>query len=119
MEHHSIETAGEENDVCVLAVMKQISNVEAQTLNHRIQKPKVDVFLKHVLIRTRHTKYCAMQMMADMLTIDYYRLRLMLSFLQRNLLTDPYHFGSVIFKIWSENGQWPAVISSSALLTYL
>ena len=57
--------------------------------------------------------------MGDTRTIDYYRLRLLLSFLQRNLLvgqmTDPNHFGSVIFRIWSENCRWLAVISSSAL----
>ena len=58
-----------------------------------------------------------MQTMPDTRAMDYYRLRLLLNFLQRNLLvgqmTDPNHFGSVIFKIWSENGRWPAVISSS------
>ena len=64
-----------------------------------------------------------MQTMADTRVIDYYRLRLLLSFLQRNLLvgqmTDPNHFGSVIFQIWSENGRWPAVISSSVLTIYV
>ena len=53
MKHHSIETAGEEKDLYVLAVTNRLSNVEAQTLNPRIQKPKVGVFSKHVLIRTR------------------------------------------------------------------
>ena len=58
-----------------------------------------------------------MQKMPDTRAMDYYGLGLLLNFLQRNLLvgqmTDPNHFGSVIFKIWSENGRWPAVISSS------